>query len=77
VAQYGLYISCNTPRETEKMTAPKKAKFDRITEADGYKLIPANKTAEKFCAAYGTAEIRISEALTIGIRYENINWART
>jgi hypothetical protein len=56
------------------MTAPKKARFDRITESDGYKLVPANKTAEKFCAAYGTAKIRMSEAIAIGIGYDSINW---
>lgn len=56
------------------MTAPKKARFDRITENDGYKLVPANKVAEKFCAAYGTAKIRMSEAIAIGIGYDSINW---
>ena len=56
------------------MTVPKKARFDRITENDGYKLVPANKTAEKFCAAYGTEKIRMSEAIAIGIGYDNINW---
>lgn len=59
---------------TETMTAPKKAKFDRITEADGYKLVPANATARKFCDTYGTAKIRISEALALKIGHDNINW---
>lgn len=53
---------------------PKKAKFDRIAAADGYKLIPANKTAQTFCRGYGTSEIRISEAIEMKIGYEQINW---
>ena len=56
------------------MTAPKKAKFTRIEEADGYKLIPANKTAEMFCKEYGTDKIRPSEAISLKIGYDNINW---
>jgi hypothetical protein len=55
------------------MTAPKKARFNRTTEADGYKLIPANKTAEKFCAEYGTSKIRIAEAMSLKIGYDSIN----
>ena len=54
--------------------APKKAKFDRITEVDGYKLIPANKTAEKFCMEYGTNKIAMSEAISLKIGYDQINW---
>lgn len=57
------------------MTAPKKARFTRITEADGYKLIPANKTAETFCRVYGTAKLRISEAIGLQIAHDQINWA--
>lgn len=56
------------------MTAPEKAKFDRITETDGYKLIPANLTAKKFCATYGTNKLRMSEAMSLKIGYDNINW---
>ena len=56
------------------MTAPEKARFDRITEADGYKLIPANKTARTFCATYGTSKLRMSEAIHLKIGYDNINW---
>lgn len=54
--------------------APKKARFDRITKADGYKLVPSNKTAEKFCKEYGICEISMSEAITIKIGYDQINW---
>lgn len=54
--------------------APKKAKFDRITEADGYKLIPANKAAAKFCEVYGTSKLHMSEAMSLKIGYDNINW---
>lgn len=54
--------------------APKKAKFDRITKEDGYKLVPANKIAENFCKEYGTSEIRMSEAITLKIGYDQINW---
>lgn len=54
--------------------APKKAKFYRITKEDGYKLVPANKTAEKFCKEYGTSEIRMSEAISLKIGYDQINW---
>ena len=54
--------------------APKKAKFDRITEVDGYKLIPANKTAETFCKTYGTSKINMGEAIALKIGYEQINW---
>jgi len=56
------------------MTAPKKAKFDRITESDGYKLVPANAAARKFCQTYGTSKIRMSEAMTLKIGYNSINW---
>lgn len=54
--------------------APKKARFNRITKADGYKLVPANKTAEKFCNEYGISEIRMSEAISLKIGYDQINW---
>lgn len=57
------------------MTAPKKAKFNRIVEADGYKFVPANKTAETFCEKYGTSKIRASEAISLKIGYDQINWA--
>lgn len=57
------------------MTIPKKARFTQITEADGYKLIPANKTAAAFCETYGTAKLRISEAISLRITPEQINWA--
>lgn len=63
-----------TDKETKKMTAPKKAMFDRITETDGYKLTPANATAKKFCEAYGTNKIRMTEAMSLKIGYDNINW---
>jgi len=56
------------------MTAPKKAKFTKITEADGYKLVPANKTAAKFCDTYGISKIRMSEAISLKIGYDNIVW---
>jgi hypothetical protein len=52
--------------------APKAAKFNRITEADGYKLVPANAAARKFCAEYGTDKLRMSEA--IALKISNINW---
>ena len=55
-------------------TAPKKARFNRITEADGYKFVPANKIAEKFCKEYGTDKIRTSEAMALNIGYDQINW---
>ena len=56
------------------MTAPKKARFDQIVEADGYKFVPANKTAKAFCAAYGTDKMRPSEAITVGITADQINF---
>lgn len=56
------------------INAPKKAKFNRVTEADGYKFVPANKTAEKFCIEYGTSSIRATEVIALNIAYENINW---
>ena len=56
------------------MNAPKKAKFDRVVENDGYKLVPANATARKFCQTYGISKIRMSEAMTLKIGYDNINW---
>lgn len=56
------------------MTTPKKARFAQIIEADGYKLIPANKTAATFCAAYGTTKLRISEAISLKIAPEQIEW---
>lgn len=69
----------NSPPPTNKgpnaMTAaPKKAKFTRITEADGYKFIPANKTAEKFCATYGTSKLRATEIMNLKVDPANINW---
>ena len=58
------------------MTAPKKAKFDRITEADGYKFVPVNAAAKKFCAEYGTDKLRVTEVIAVGISPEQINWGR-
>jgi phage antirepressor YoqD-like protein len=58
----------------ETKMAPKAAKFDRITEADGYKLVPSNAAARKFCEEYGTDKLRISEAIALKIR--NINWGK-
>ena len=55
-------------------TAPKKARFTRITEADGYKFVPANKTAEKFCATYGTSKLRTTEIMALHVDPANINW---
>ena len=56
------------------MTVPKKAKFNRIIEIDGYKLVPSNATARKFCQTYGTSKIRMSEAITLKIGYDSIKW---
>jgi len=63
-----------TTTEENAMTVPKKSKFDRITENDGYKLVPANATARKFCQEYGSSKIRMSEAITLKIGYASINW---
>ena len=56
------------------MTAPKKARFAQIVEADGYKLVPANKTAATFCADYGTTKLRVTEAISLKIAPEQIIW---
>ena len=56
------------------MMVPKKARFTKVTEADGYKLVPANKTASAFCKAYGTDKLRVSEAISLKIAPEQITW---
>jgi hypothetical protein len=55
--------------------ATKAARFAKITEADGYKFVPANKAAEKFCVAYGCAKFTASEAMTL-IGYDQIEWGK-